>query len=326
MWAELTRFYSLCVLIPCGLFGNILSVIAFTRGNLQTLDCRPVLTALGIADSLLLLSEIPVMLSDIPLRLPITSSSDAACITIYFVRDFARMWSALLVTTLSIERCYQITRPTKTNPFRKKTIHILVIGAILSMTSAVHVPVTMSVVHMEFGTKKLVCSYHSATRMWYKLHVLIVRIIIRNLVTGFVVLVCSILTSVFLIKHARDAGSLLSANGKVTSVLVAIQFRITTMLLTISVMFIILRVPNSIAWLIGHYWLLPSRYVFYFKVINITYAIDISNYAINFLLYCVSAKVFRQEFINLFSCLKFRSYCKLVYVMIRGRRTFISKM
>ena len=77
-WSILIQFYGICFIIPLGLIGNILSLVIFSQAWIRLLPCGQL--RLSLADNIVLISELLIVLSREPTKLPILTISEVSCV------------------------------------------------------------------------------------------------------------------------------------------------------------------------------------------------------------------------------------------------------
>ena len=111
------------------------------------------------------------------------------------------------------------------------------------------------------------------------------------------------------------------------------QRQLTLMLLTISLVFVILILPNCIFFIVRTYWSWRDTMrgiAQYYLVYQTVFLLSDLNHAVNFYLYCLSGRKFRQKFIQILCCKKNkprrnpRSYYSNLANMGRGSRASMS--
>ena len=128
---------------------------------------------------------------------------------------------------------------------------------------------------------------------------LLLNFLCSSVGVGILVLILTILTVQGLVKS--QTMSVVSKKGKG-------EIRLIKMLIVLSVTSILLRLPNTIVWLIRH---VPYRIMkkprdeTYYKLLIPHYifvTVLKSNFATNFIIYIVCWPAFRHRFVNIFSC------------------------
>lgn len=111
------------------------------------------------------------------------------------------------------------------------------------------------------------------------------------------------------------------------------QRQLTLMLLTISLVFVILILPNCIFFILKAYWSWQETMqgqAQYFLVFQTVFLLSDLNHAVNFYLYCLSGRKFRQKFAQIICCRKIRprrnpqSYYSNLASMGKDSRTSMS--
>ena len=106
---------------------------------------------------------------------------------------------------------------------------------------------------------------------------------------------------VYAVKRATNTRIDLTNNTKKARDKAAQQRQMTIMLLTISMVFIVLVLPNCIFFIVKEYWTWKNTLhgtAQYFLLYQIVFVLSDLNHAVNFYLYCLSGKRFRHNFLK----------------------------
>ena len=83
------------------------------------------------------------------------------------------------------------------------------------------------------------------------------------------------------------------------------QNQLTTMLLLVTTLFLILLLPTYIRFIYAAFWIsdTPSKYATSLAFIEISYKLYVTNSGINFFLYCISGRKFRNDLKEIVCCI-----------------------
>ncbi|XP_067209414.1 putative G-protein coupled receptor F59B2.13 isoform X2 [Linepithema humile] len=306
------RKYSLPIFIFLGLLGNCLSAIVLFRKKMRFFSSNIYLGVLAISDiafSIILLIDWLILMDIKPKEK-----------YLYWLKFFMDFWSFFseflsvwLVVAFTIERYivtkYPLLRRSWCTFKRAKIVVITLMGlAILR---------SILQIFFIFGTM------HNRDAMYFKQDINIYDVykhvnldiqkgagqtrkimdsIIIFTLPALVIVICNTLIGHHIYQQNRIRKMLITASNssnKKTQISndKMLQHKITRMLILVSSIFIILKLPT-------HYFFYISRYIIYGNMVVMATLFDLldtAHYSINFVLYCATGQTFRKELIHMFT-------------------------
>ena len=244
-------FYLKLVIISIGILGNSISMIAFFRSKLGTGTVRQYLISLALADNIVLVSEIPVWMSDYPLEYEIIHKYNWWCRITFYVRYTGRIWSACLTLIVTVERYLFVAHPLKKVCTQKHCRHRILIPLTL-FASLVCVCYSLFLLQVQpYNNNDNVCFASNEHRtLFFVLDLVIVRGV-GELFMGICIMIFTVLCINVLHKankirknSIQEQSSLCSSCGNQTYRVHKNNYKskesqITKMLLILAVMFLI---------------------------------------------------------------------------------------
>nr|AKQ63014.1 orphan G-protein coupled receptor 6 [Platynereis dumerilii] len=296
--------YGGAFLLILGVFGNITSLIVLRRKRFRSLPSSLYLTVLAISDFLTIAVGqggrhwIRALTGK-----DILSLSTFYCKVWYLIVPVSTSYSTWILTAVTVERCLAISAPllAKKINMQKSSRRFLVISLVLLSLYYIYSLVLYEIVDTSRGKicdivpKNEVFVY--SIRPWFEY-------IAYSIFPGTLIFLCNVIMIITLIKARRVRRRQLANNKQQENETTG---SIITMLLTISFTFLVLTTPIRVNFILNvyfpsNYWQEDSR-----AALNrLNWALSIFclylNHAINFLLYLISGREFRQEFASLFGC------------------------
>lgn len=288
--------YCLYLIVGLGIPGNFAALLTVSKMKPFT-SSSLFMIALATADSInLIIKELYYQLTFFDIQL-----SDLGCQFFIFLGTFAMHYANWILVAMTIERFIAIKFPMKVQEIctqRKAVIVLLVLGIVLMSLNAHHF-VTM---HEGYSSlSKYSCEYQKKysdfmRKVWYWIDGVVYAVVPFCALTilNFLIIV-GIRSSV---KKQRDLTNLQQKQTKQ-------QMQITVMLVTVSVVFTVLTMPNCIFFIYEGYWnYKKSKYqtALYYLIYQVVFLLSDLNHAINFYFYFLSGKKFRKHFIRLICC------------------------
>ena len=308
-WIHDVRFYSLGVIIPIGLLGNIVSILVFLSSQLRRKTPGQYFIALAFADNVVLVGELCLWLNKSTLEKRQIGATfmqyDIACKVVNYIRYLGRIWSSLIVMTVSIERFVSILSPLRTARWSRPICARMIILFLLVFSSLVSSPIfTFLGVYSYNG--KLFCYTTPEHSEDFLIWCLSGVVAFEMVVPGLVIL---IVTGMILYKLtlANSLRTLLQASGVFRGRRSEKQTNAT--LIAVASAFLLLRLPYIISYCI-YFGIELTKYktcdpLFKYRAFAayaISYIFAILNYSINFVLYFVAGSSFRKELYASLTC------------------------
>ena len=301
------RFYSLGVIIPLGLLGNFVSILVFMTSQLRRKTAGQYFVALSIADNVVLMGELCLWMNRSShegrsVGADFMMVNDAVCQLVHFIRYVGRIWSSLVVMTISIERLAMIISPFNTKRYSTPTIARIIILLLLVFSASVSSPIFTYVKirkHQEKQFCYLVQEHHAEFLVWCLAGVVTFEMIVPGIVISILTgLIIYKLTALRARRKSMQSRSPRERRSKTQT---------NVMLIAVALAFLVLRTPYVVSYCTYLQVVLSGNnscddndcviLMAYF----ISYILAILNYSVNFLLYFVTGGSFRKEF---YSCLK----------------------
>ena len=296
------EMYSDLVITPMGVFVNFLSIAIFVKSRMAWTSVGLHLMYLAVADNLVLVSgfigstKTWHMFINIP---DLWSSSVITCSGTYLSLNVGFTWSGVLLASATVERFLAIAVPLKVkcwNIYHKSKI-LMGIYLILSLMLCSYGVPCFKMISMD-GTN--VCEPSSKFKDMCYIGDMVVIGVIANGLCFTMILVFTILTCIYLHKYKQKRADLgtLQDTGR--------EIRMTLMLVTVAVLFVVLRAGDIITYFLSVY---SENHKLSETIIDTCYGIrpvfillSNINHSINFIVYVIFLEDFRKTFVGMFSC------------------------
>ena len=304
-------FYTLAVLIPAGLVCNTLSVMVFMARSLRNRAASWYLAALAISDDLSLLTiMVDYWLKDDRIGFTTIKTSHSLCVVVTYLSYATRLLSAWLVTSFTIERFIGVVYPLKraaltTTSHARKVILSQTVACMVLTSFTLF---TIGIVEVPYGTDCDVRPEVSSIYLVFN----IVFVIFGSIV--FPVLIICTLNMFILNKVYQRRKHFVPRNMRFNAMRPVSykspkDYNIATVLLVVSTSFVVLNVPYCICWFVlffHHFKLIgpfgPNAIWQLYAAKYITSIPYYLNYSINFALYSLCARAFRDQLVRLVMC------------------------
>jgi hypothetical protein len=293
---------------------NLMAAIVFRRPNLRNNSISLYLFYVALSDLLYSFTKNMNNVIQANLDFSIARVNNYTCKIWWFVQFSSRMASALLLTCVTIERFISVYFPTRVKLICKPSFPKFFIAVIIIVSMGLnvsHLIFDMVVVFKDEEGKELsrsckVYDYYGAVNIYHEMILGYLNFILYSFGPAIIMTLCSLgiivkLTKASAIRQQLTPGA--SHESKVSSA--------TIMLVVNAMAFVFLTLPVVI------YQLLPippfdlkalaegqPDYHGYYKyelILTFLSSLITVNHSINFLLYCISGSIFRNEFITLFA-------------------------
>ncbi len=328
------RQYGVIFLVAFGLIFNSLSFVVFAMSKLRKTSQGLYLMTLSVSDNLVLITEIFIWIKFIDVVW--LDHNDVLCRLTYTLRYAGRLWSALLVTTITIERYFFIVHPLQSKKTKKfqsalRTKIMCGLTCILSHLLSTYAIFTLkSQPKLNAPKGEFVCGISIDLQIAFTVCDLIVSRGIADVVTGLLIVVFTSL----IVKHLIRSRQLRQRELQVhNSSLSQRQSQLTVMLLVLAVSFILLKLPYTAAWYSRYLLKMSHQNNAHYKVpvlmdaaISLTYVFTIMTYSLNFVFYIICGSSFRTGFLRLIQCkreLLRPAVNRDVYITVNGQSSSI---
>ena len=287
----------LCILV--GTVGNALTLLTVTSKRGKKTSFVIYLGALAVADTaslyFIVLNAWLFYAFDIDIMLGV-----ASCKIFGFMLHMCKMWSSLLVTTLSTDRMICSCFPQKRDLLgsRKSALIIITISFGFVFIINVHELYGFKLITMETVT---FCGYvDDEYAYFYGVYFAWVDTSIYFILPSIFIMVTNIMTVKSAIKSTKQASHFMnveSARNRIHN-----NRQMLIMAVTVSLTFFFLTLPGGIYFIIRPYVFNDSdlfdatNHAIGYLVTTIAFNMAYVNFAINFFLYVISARQFREDF------------------------------
>ncbi len=306
-------FYSFSFIIPFGLICNTLSIFVFMSRSLRSRAASWYLAALALSDDMALLSGmVDHWLKDSRIGLPIIKNSNVVCIINTHISYTSRVLSAWLVTSFTVERFIGLTFPLKRAALSTSThVRRLILGEfIICCVITSFTLFTIGVDDMSYGKECDVLPdrahvYSVFNTLFLIFGSIIMPILIIFTLNMFILYKIYQRKVLFTPKNIHFGGMQRENHSKVSR-----KINIATLLLVVSITFVILNAPYCVCWIVVYFqhvrlgWEDTSSEVKW-HLFAAKYFITVPyylNYSINFALYSLCARGFRVAVMRMFCC------------------------
>ena len=294
------ELYCFLAIIPLGIFLNFLCFTIFLKSKVCKTATGLHMTYLAIADNVVLIS---MLLADSGgtqrLFLPgLYNHGFINCEGTFFTVMAGFLWSGILLTSATFERFLSVAYPLKIklwNLYQKSKI-LMVIYIVISFGLYSFSLLCLESVLSEDGDYQCVpvvkyvniCHYGD----------IIISTVLSNCLCSVLIFIFTVLTSICLYKMVKKRAQLSQDlnSGK--------EFQISLMLVTVATLFLVLRLPEIIAFQLVSFFAgnnfqssVSETLIYIYPLLAVLVAL---NHAINFFVYVIYLKNFRKTFIQLF--------------------------
>lgn len=296
-------FYSLAAIIPLGLVCNTVSMVVFLSKKMRLRAANWYLAALALSDDLSLLAIMfDYWLKDGRIGLDVIRKSHGLCISVTYLSYTSRLFSAILVTSFTIERFIGVVYPLKRALLSsvKHVIMVILCEGFLCMLATSFTLFTIGVVEASYGTECDVLPHMANMYLVFN----VVFLVFGSIVIP-IIIICPlnmyILRKIVQRKHfVKKNATFCRPSAPNTKSKKASN--IVTVLLVVSTTFVVLNIPYCFSWIVlffHHFQLIgpfggnAEWHLFAAKYItSVPYYL---NYSVNFILYSLCARTFRAE-------------------------------
>ena len=301
------KFYSLGVVIPTGMLFNLLACAVFLRSRMHKSSTVFYFFALACADNVVLLGELLLWLNSSSSKGYITGlnfmdTSDGTCKFVHFLRYFGRLFSSWLVVAICVERFITVAYPLKSKWLSTPAKAKFVIGVLVAPCYILSCPAFFAV---QERTRCLIAEqYKKAYHIWQLTVMTAGELVIPSILV--IIFTCLIIRKLI---HAR-VRRFSTREGQTKNKNKYKDRQPTIALLAVSISFITLRTLYVITYPIvqNRNTLFPNltswQRLHLYGLYTISFVLAVTNYSINFLLYIITGKTFRNEFVRFVLCKK----------------------
>lgn len=297
--AEFINEYYLYLVSGIGVPGNIACIITLISMK-QKLSSALFMMTLAVAD----LVAIAFKLSFLLLTKKDVQMGNTGCQLVYMLGTASQMYSNWILVAMTAERFIAIWFPFQVKKFctRKNAVSVLVVLLIFFIIANVQFLFTFEEVPDPF------MSWNCQPKKKFQEFIQFVWYWIDGALYAIIpIIIILILNSLIIYAVRKSSKSHLHLTNRIQNLneKISQQKQITTMLLTTSIMFILLIMPNCVFFIAREYWTwkeTPLGNAQYYLVYQLVFLLSDLNHAVNFYLYCFSGRKFRQKFKDLILC------------------------
>ncbi len=315
------KFYIDAIIVLTGLCGNTLSICVFLKSRLTMGNVGPYLIALGFADNMVLITEIPIWMVLSPLNYAVIDEYTWLCRATYYLKYVFRLWSAFLTLVITVERYLFIAYLLKKAYFQRHNIHKAVIPLTL-LLCLLSVTYSLFLIGLEIDlgqTERQCMVTKDKKKLFITLDIIIIRVI-GDLFIGGMIIVVTVLSIKVLTKaeeirmtNLQEQSSLCSSCGNQLNRSISQrkngksrESQITRMLLMLAILFIIFKIPYTVCYYVNFYFenTKDKGGITFAYIWKASHCFALLNYQINFLVYCTLVPSFRKNLKVLLRCNK----------------------
>ena len=286
------------VLIPLGLVGNTLSFLVMIRPNNRRISTCIYMAAISINDNAMMCIEVHAWFVS---GVNIHKWYLWECKTATYLSFFSLQCATYLILAMTIDKYIAIKWPhratTYSTPGRAKMI-IVTIVTFGAMYNLPHFFITTVIKGNCYGYS--VESILTTVFSWFAF--------VLNGVIPFTLLIH---TNYVIVKTVRQSRKMFTVNVETTGMesrqrtMKSAENQLTTMLLLVTTLFLILLLPTYIRFIYSSFVSsdTPHKFATSVFIAEISYKLYVTNSGINFFLYCVSGKKFRNDLKEIVCCM-----------------------
>ncbi|GFO38970.1 thyrotropin-releasing hormone receptor [Plakobranchus ocellatus] len=258
---------------------------------------------LAVADTLAIISKVTYL--EVSGRS--SQLTTPGCSILIFVQQFLTVYVNWIVVAMTLERCLAVCFPLSVGQIYTRRKALAVIIGFALMTASVYLVLLWAFVEVDDGNSE----YHCTLKQSYKPYLRGQIHYWLDACVGSIIPCMLILTGnaliVFSIRRAKKTQRTLTSEVERRGRQSRNQRQITGMLIAVSLVFLLLNIPNALFYLTKTKWserIVPFSYdsaVFYFMA-RLVHALTDTNHAVNFFLYFLSMSNFRRRFIESVQC------------------------
>lgn len=322
-------FFSSLICVIVGLTGNLLSIAVFSSKDMQSMSSNVYLLTLASSDSLYLISVfLSRTLTTIKCwylpetQIDVVNRSSFVCILLQYLSDLFSDYSTCLILVFTMERGVAVFLPIKFKELfsvSRARLSCLALFLFIAVSIAPYHALYIDVYH-EFHVCTVRADYEDIFAILYVVEMVLFRVLPVLLIALLNVLIIVRVTRLtqakarrrqFIISSCESAGQgLTSASAAVASSSTASavvkrrskaqerNFQLTIILILVSTSYVLLYTPVLVHFVLQKLSLsliIEVNESFFAAFGNYARALFVSGFAINFFLYTVSGRVFRDQ-------------------------------
>ena len=295
--AMIVNRYWFSALVPIGLVGNTLSFLVMIKPNNRKVTTCIYMAAISISDNIMMYVCLHVFLIDV---IKTHEWHHMECKFKTLISLFALQNCTFLILAMTIDKYIAIKWPHKaatySTPKRAKMIAVgLAAGAFVYNTPHLFLSSFMGDLCVAYGVDSLITRVYS----WFSF--------VLNAIIPFVLL---IYMNFVIVKTVRTSRKSFGDNDRTTGIdarqktMKSAENQLTIMLLLVTTLFLILLCPTYVRFIYLSFADpgTPLEYANQILIFQITIRLYMTNSAVNFFLYCISGKKFRNDLKEILHC------------------------
>ena len=295
--AKLIDKYWFLVLIPLGLVGNTLSFLIMVRPTNRKMTTCIYMAAISINDNLMLLMALHAWF--------VTAMNthkwfELECKISVYVARFCLQTATFQILAMTIDKYIAIKWPHKSATYstpKRAKITILVICIVIVIFNVPHFFITALIEGECFG--------YSVKNIFTKVYSWV-----NFVLNGIIPFALLISMNYVIVKTVRKSRKMFRCNvgttetGTREKTMKSAENQLTTMLLLVTTLFFILVLTTYIRYIYKSFVIsdTPSKFANTLLISEISYKLYVTNSGINFFLYCISGKKFRNDLKEIMCC------------------------
>ncbi|KAL8573189.1 hypothetical protein ACOMHN_036174 [Nucella lapillus] len=291
--------YYLWVVFAVGFPGNLLSLLTIMR--MPTVSSSKMHVAmLAIIDNCAIVSKVLYhQLTEHMVKL-----GDIGCKMLLFNGNFFSILASWILVAMTLERFIAVWFPLKVSRIYSKKKATIVLIVIFFLTFSLNTVFFIIIVEDVNKSCRFQDKFQTFMQdYWYWADALAYAIVPCLLVITSNTLI------IINVQMSSKTQRQLTNNFDQSSRRMRDQQQITTMLIVISLVFLVLMLPNSVFYLVSEYWkkhTAPDSYqrLEYHFIKQLVHTLSDTNHAVNFYLYFLSMATFRRRFLDTILCRK----------------------
>ncbi len=291
------KFYENHIMLILGSIGNILTMIVFSQPGLKTSPISLGFICLALADTTYIWTELLLTVIEFHTGLYIITLNNTTCILYSYFIYLSRMYSAWVLSFISVERLSAVIFPHKAKLIfgstRSRCIMFMLLLVCSSMNVSHIVCGCLVIIYNDNGIElSRFCGYNDN---FYQMFIWPwIDFAFYSIIPFIVMITCNSIIITKITRSKIKRHSMTEINKQMQK---SQTSSVTFMLISVSLTFILLTAPSRIVTLIGYTDENYYRWRLFF--VGTVFLIHI-NHSVNFLLYSISGSKFREELVWLF--------------------------
>ena len=297
------KLYTDLVIFPFGIILNIFCLITFVISKIYQSPTGLILTYLAIFDNMVLISLFILITVTFSQHISIPSIANASsliCQGSHFFLNAGFFLSGLLLAFSTIERYISVRFPLQVKSWNldvKTKIFLTVFITTASVLSSFTF-LCYDIIPLDFD----MCLPSPKYEQFCFISEMFVNTVLSNGLCTLLIFIFTILTSIELFTMKRRRAEMGKESTK--------EFAITVMLVTVATLFLILRIPEMILFQIWNYFMTNNMAGPVADNVFVAWPLSsifiTVNHSINFIIYMIFLKEFRNTFFSFFIFMKLK--------------------